>query len=154
MKKFNSSLSFPALYISVILKVLRNTAMKPLKLFCKQMLRAQLERSQKSAERANKEKEKAKVQLAKKRSAAAADPKLLEAKEKKEMNKRKKKTLASLKRLTASPPPPPPPESTDTSEAEENVTAAILSTLNYKQADEKSEGEKGPLTRSRKNKNV
>ena len=120
------------------------------------MLRAQLERSQKSAARSEKARQKAKAQLEKKKAAAASDPKKLAAKERKEMNARKKKTLASLKRLTAS--PPPLPESTDTSEAEENVTAAILSTIQYKERtdEEKREEAKGPgpVTRARRNKNA
>ena len=116
-----------------------------------QMLRAQLEKSQKSAARSEKARQKAKAQLEKKKATAAADPKKLAAKEKKEMNARKKKTLASLKRLTASP-PPAPESSTDTSEVEDNVTAAILSTLTYKKPEEnKSEEAKGPITRARRN---
>ena len=75
------------------------------------------------------------------------------AMEEKQMLARRKKTEASLKRLTAT---PPPLESTDTSEAEENVTAAVLSTITYKERteEEKAEKPKGPMTRARRNKNA
>ena len=73
------------------------------------------------------------------------------AAEKKERLARQKKTMASLARLTA-PDPEPIHESTDTSEAEQNVTAAILATLPMKKSTEKSPAAKGPITRGRKNK--
>ena len=72
------------------------------------------------------------------------------AAEKKETLARKKKTEAALARLTA---PDPDPESTDTSDAEQNVTAAILASLPMKKpTEQKSPAAKGPVTRGRKKK--
>ena len=79
-------------------------------------------------------------------------PLLLWQLEEKEAKARKKKTMAALANLTA--PNPDPSESEDLSEAEQGVTAAILSTLKNKDGSpmipvKKSESPKGPKTRSR-----
>ena len=76
---------------------------------------------------------------------------LLLQREAKETKARKKKTMAALAKLTA-----PNPEHTDSdlSEAEQGVTAAILSTLKNKDGSpmKKSESPKGPKTRARASK--
>ena len=76
--------------------------------------------------------------------------------EKKEIKARKKRTLEALDYLTKSPEHQGEDSSEDTSEAEENVTAAILASLPLKEKTDKDDkkvkdGEKkGPQTRARR----